>query len=78
MPKGCSRRSARTKAPQSWANVKIPMLYMTGSNDRGALASEDADWRRTAFVNTPGGEKYFVEIEGARRLVESGEVLFER
>lgn len=71
-PQGVS--DARELTAQSWANVKIPMLYMTGSNDRGALQSEDADWRRTAFVNSPPGDKYFVEIEGARHLSFTGRV----
>ena len=69
-PQGVSETRGLT--PQSWADVKLPMLFMTGSNDRGASATEDADWRRTAYVNAPAGDKYFVEIEGARHLSFTG------
>lgn len=69
-PQGVSE--SRGLTAQSWTNVKIPMLYMTGSNDFGAKKEEDPDWRRTAFVNSPPGDKYFILLEGARHLSFTG------
>lgn len=52
--------------PDSWRDVKIPMMYMTGSLDRGTAEDQGPQWRRTAFDNSPPPDKYFVLIEGAR------------
>lgn len=57
---------------ESWRDVKIPMMYMTGSLDRGSVEGQDAEWRRTAFTNSPAGDKYFVLIEGARHSSFAG------
>ena len=51
---------------ESWRNVRIPILYMTGTRDFGADQTEGPDWRRTAFDNSPAGDKYFALFEGAR------------
>ncbi len=57
---------------ESWRNVRIPALYMTGSRDFGADQNEGPDWRRTAFEHSPAGDKYFALIEGARHLSFTG------
>jgi predicted dienelactone hydrolase len=57
---------------QSWASVKIPALYMTGSNDYGTVITDGPDWRRLAYVNSPPGDKYYVDIAGARHLSFTG------
>ncbi len=36
--------------PESWANVRVPIMYMTGSNDRSGQA-HDAAWRRDPFMD---------------------------
>ena len=69
-PQGVSANRGLT--PESWKGVTIPMLYMTGSNDNGPVKGEDPAWRRTAYVNSPPGDKYFVEIEGASHLSFTG------
>jgi predicted dienelactone hydrolase len=69
-PQGVAANRGLT--PESWSGVTIPMLYMTGSNDNGAAKGEDPAWRRTAFVHSPPGDKYFVEIEGASHLSFTG------
>jgi predicted dienelactone hydrolase len=56
---------------ESWRDVKIPAMYMTGSRDLGGPA-ENPDWRRAAFENSPGGDKYFVLIGGARHMSFAG------
>lgn len=51
--------------PESWRDVRLPILYMTGTQDK--LAEDDAVERRhDAFQYSPAGDKYFVSIEGAR------------
>jgi hypothetical protein len=56
--------------------VKVPVMFMTGTNDRGANPSEDANWRKQAFDNSPAGDKYFVVIDSARHSSFTGQVGF--
>jgi predicted dienelactone hydrolase len=63
-PQGVAANRGTT--PESWAGVRIPIMYMTGTNDRGAGEGEDANWRKQAFDYSPAGDKYFVLIDGAR------------
>jgi predicted dienelactone hydrolase len=69
-PQGVSPNRGIT--PESFRDITIPVLYMTGSQDFGAAKNEDPAWRRTAFENSPPGDKYFVEIEGATHLSFTG------
>lgn len=71
-PQGVSANRGLTA--ESWRNVRIPVLYMTGSRDFGADQNESPDWRRTAFENSPAGDKFFASIEGARHLSFTGMV----
>jgi predicted dienelactone hydrolase len=73
-PPGPSPNRAITA--QSFATVKIPIMFMTGTNDRGANESEDANWRKQAFDDSPAGDKYFVLIDGARHSSFTGQVGF--
>ncbi len=76
-PQGVS--STRGLTAESWHDVKVPMLYMTGSRDMGVGKEEDPAWRKTAFTDSPPGNKYFVEIEGANHLSFTGRLgTFER
>ena len=54
--------------------MRVPVLYMTGTNDRGASEAENAAWRKEAFENSPAGDKYFVLIDGARYSSFTGQV----
>jgi predicted dienelactone hydrolase len=62
----------------SWAEIRLPMMSMTGSRDFG-YKEQTPDWRREAYRGSPAGDKYDVFIEGAThmtfsgRLVESGQ-----
>jgi predicted dienelactone hydrolase len=56
----------------SWRDVHVPAMYMTGSRDFGANESEGPEWRRTAFDNSPPGDKYFVLIKGATHMTFTG------
>ncbi len=69
-PQGIAANRGTT--PRSWADVRVPMMYMTGTNDRGATEAEDANWRKEAFENSPPGDKYFVLLKGAGHLSFTG------
>ncbi|HLJ75714.1 MAG TPA: hypothetical protein VKU62_14065, partial [Thermoanaerobaculia bacterium] len=64
----------RELTAQSFGDLHVPTLFMTGSNDRGANESENAAWRQQSFTNSPNGDKYFVLIDGARYSSFSGQV----
>ncbi len=66
----------RDTTPQSWVEVHIPIMYMTGTNDRGTAENEDANWRKQAFDYSPAGDKYFLLIDGARHASFTGQVGF--
>jgi len=55
----------------SWDAMKLPMMCVTGSLDRGAQGQEPA-WRREPFVLSPAGDKYFVFIEDANHFSFTG------
>jgi predicted dienelactone hydrolase len=68
--------ASRGITPQSFASVKVPVMFMTGTNDRGANESEDPNWRKQAFENSPSGDKYFVLIDSARHSSFTGQLGF--
>jgi predicted dienelactone hydrolase len=55
----------------SWANLKLPMMTMTGSRDRGAQG-QGPEWKEEPFKYSPGGDKYLVFIQGATHFSFSG------
>ena len=64
--------SNRGLATESWRDVHVPVMFMTGTRDYGANESESPDWRRTAYENSPAGDKYFVLIRNAGHLTFTG------
>jgi predicted dienelactone hydrolase len=62
----------RGTTAQSFADLRIPVMFMTGTEDRGAGEGEDAQWRKQAFDNSLPGDKYFVLIDGARHMSFTG------
>ncbi len=62
-PQGPGERRGLTA--QSWSEVRIPTLYMTGSADVGTAEGENPEWRRQAFELSPPGDKWFVLLQGA-------------
>jgi predicted dienelactone hydrolase len=69
-PQGIGDQYALT--PDSWANVKLPIMYMTGSLDRGIVNHDDPAWRHDPFQYSPAGNKYFISFEGARHITFAG------
>jgi predicted dienelactone hydrolase len=57
--------------PESWATLKIPLMVMTGSEDRGAMR-QDPRWRKAPFEHSPAGEKYWIYITGATHMSFTG------
>lgn len=56
----------------SWSDVKVPVMYMTGDRDQGIDESETPDWRRQAFELSAAGDKWLVFIAGAGHLAFTG------
>jgi predicted dienelactone hydrolase len=73
-PPGVSQNRGTTS--ESFTGLHLPLLFMTGTNDRGANESEDANWRKQAFEDSPPGDKFFVFIDGARYASFTGQVGF--
>lgn len=55
----------------SWDNLKLPMMVMTGSLDRG-IGAPSAEWRTEPFRHAPAPDKYLVFIQGAAHSTFSG------
>jgi predicted dienelactone hydrolase len=51
----------------SWDKLKLPMLVVTGTRDRG-LGGEPASWREEPFRYSPAGDKYLLIIDGANHF----------
>ncbi|MCI0749088.1 MAG: hypothetical protein L0Y32_00900 [Nevskiales bacterium] len=49
---------------KSWAEMKVPMLVMTGSKDPSTRSGNAPEWRTEPFRFAPPGDKYLVFIEG--------------
>jgi predicted dienelactone hydrolase len=64
--------SNRGLTAESWRDVHVPAMFMTGTRDYGANETESPDWRRTAYENSPAGDKYFVLIRNAGHMTFTG------
>ncbi|HEV7427782.1 MAG TPA: hypothetical protein VGQ46_15580 [Thermoanaerobaculia bacterium] len=64
--------SNRGLTTESWRDLHVPAMFMTGTRDYGANETESPDWRRTAYENSPAGDKYFVLIRNAGHLTFTG------
>jgi predicted dienelactone hydrolase len=58
----------------SWNDIKIPALFMTGTRDE-TPSGQDPSWRREAFNLSAPGDKWFISIPGARNRSFEGIVL---
>ena len=63
--------AARGLTQESWRDVRIPMLYMTGTRDR-TIEEEGPERRHDPFEFGPAGDKYFVSIANARHMSFAG------
>lgn len=69
-PPGPSELRGLTK--ESWTELKIPTLFLTGSMDRGFGETETPEWRTEAFRLAPAGDKWLVSLEGAGQVTFAG------
>ena len=60
----------------SWSEIRVPTLYLTGTRDAGVGGREPA-WRREPFEHSAAGEKWFISIPGARHSSFLGRVASE-
>jgi len=58
----------------SWQHLRLPMMVMTGSQDKG-VGGRPAAWRKQPFELAPPPDKYLVFIEGARGDSFTGDVV---
>lgn len=72
-PPGTSVKLGLTR--DSFRDVNVPMLYMTGTEDRGLAEAETPEWRREPFEFGPTGDQYLVVISGARHATFTGRML---
>lgn len=56
----------------SFKELRVPVLFMTGTEDRGMAESETPEWRRQAFELSPAGDKWLVVLEGGRHASFTG------
>jgi len=58
---------------RSWRKVFIPMMTVTGSEDRGA-AGQGPEWKKQPFDFSRPGDKYHLFLEGANHFSFGGEL----
>ena len=56
---------------QSWNALKLPMMTITGTRDRGA-GGQGLDWKKEPYQYSPAGNKYLIVIEGANHFSFGG------
>ncbi len=59
---------------ESWRDLKVPAMFMTGNQDRGLGENGDPKWRHDPFAYSPAGDKYFISFNGASDRTFSGEM----
>jgi predicted dienelactone hydrolase len=69
-PQGTGESRGLTR--ESFAEIRVPALFMTGTLDKGSNEGEDADWRRQAFEYSPPGDKWFISLAGANHFTFTG------
>jgi predicted dienelactone hydrolase len=70
-PSGVSEHPKLTQ--DSWNQMRIPMMVMSGTYDRGRLG-QDSSWRTQPYVYSPAGSKYLVFIKNGSHMVFSGDI----
>jgi predicted dienelactone hydrolase len=64
--------SNRGLTTESWRDLHVPAMFMTGTRDYGANETESPVWRRTAYENSAAGDKYFVLVRNAGHMTFTG------
>ena len=56
---------------QSWDALRLPMMTITGTEDRG-VGGQSVEWRKEPYKYSPVGDKYLIVIEGANHMSYGG------
>jgi predicted dienelactone hydrolase len=59
---------------ESFKEIGVPSLFMTGTRDRGLNDNETPEWRRLAFDNAAAGDKWLIVLEGAHHGSFTGQI----
>jgi len=57
--------------PPSWKELKLPMMTVTGTRDRGSRG-QGVDWKQQPYRYSPPGDKFLVVIDGANHFSFGG------
>lgn len=57
---------------ESFADIRVPALFMTGTRDTGASESETPEWRQQAFELSPAGDKWLVTVDNVAHATFTG------
>jgi predicted dienelactone hydrolase len=57
----------------SWKNVRIPMMVITGTNDRG-VGNQGYEWKMEPYEYSGPGGKFLVVIDGANHFSFGGQL----
>ena len=57
---------------ESWTELRIPTLFMTGTRDRGISDAETPEWRREAFELSAAGDKWLIVLPDAGHAAFTG------
>ncbi len=69
-PQGPSETRGLTS--ESFTELRVPALFMTGTRDQGITDAETPEWRAEAFRLAPAGDKWLVTVEGAGHTTFAG------
>ena len=69
-PQGPSESRGLTS--ESWTELRVPALFMTGTKDQGTTELETPEWRAESFKLSPAGDKWLVTVEGAGHATFGG------
>ncbi|HEY0160036.1 MAG TPA: hypothetical protein VGF28_22305 [Thermoanaerobaculia bacterium] len=64
--------ATRGLTDQSWAELRTPALFITGTGEQGADETETTEWRRQAYNLSPAGDKWLLVLEGANHSAYTG------
>jgi predicted dienelactone hydrolase len=63
---------SRGLTEQSFAELRTPALFLTGTGEEGANETETTEWRRVGYNLAPAGDKWLVVLEGANHSAYTG------
>ena len=63
---------SRGLTDESFAELRTPTLFITGTAEEGANQTETTEWRRIGYNLAPAGDKWLVVLEGANHGAYTG------